>query len=71
MKNKEIKHYLNLASAIIKCAEKDIIKNNAYASDAEYFLNSDWGEMLYDTISMYRKEEDNSLNKLHKTDFSL
>jgi hypothetical protein len=71
MKNKEIKHYLNLASAIIKCAEKDIIKNNVYASDAEYFLNSDWGEMLYDTISMYRKEEDNSLNKLHKTDFSL
>lgn len=53
--NSEMMPYLNFASAILKRAYKDIVKNNIYAKDACKFLESEWGESLRDNISEIEK----------------
>ena len=61
--SKEFTPYLYLASAIIKQAFHDIDKNNSYAEEAYYFLQSDWGQYLYDTVTSFEKIQSEDLKK--------
>ena len=63
----EMLPYYNLVSAIIKRANKDIKTNNIYKNDAEWFLNSDWGDYLQSSLSEFEKtvNDDNNLKKLN------
>ena len=54
---KEMIPWINLATSIIKQAEKDVKKhpNNNIGRNAMWFLESEWGNYLYDNISMFEK----------------
>lgn len=54
---KEMIPWINLATFIIKQAEKDVKKypHTNIGKDAMWFLKSQWGEYLYDNISMFEK----------------
>lgn len=61
--NSEMIPYLNLASAILKRAYRDVAQNNKYSEDAIEFLKSEWGESLRDNISELEKIMNNDAVK--------
>ena len=63
--SKEYTSWMSLASAILKQAYKDVLKNNSYSKEASCFLDSDWGQYLFDTVSEFEKIEDIDMNKFH------
>lgn len=63
--SKEFTPWLSLASAILKQAYKDVLKNNSYSKEAMYFLDSEWGQYLFDTVSEFEKIDDIDMNRFH------
>lgn len=63
--SKEHTPYVLLASAILKQAYKDALKNNSYSDDAMNFLDSEWGKYLYDSVSSFEKINNVDMNKFH------
>ena len=63
--SKEYTPWYLLASAILKQAYRDVLKNNSYKEDALHFLDSEWGKYLYDSVSSFEKTSDTDNNKFH------
>ena len=62
--SKEYTPWLALASAILRQAYKDALKNNSYSKDAMMFLDSEWGQYLYQTVSDFEKISNEDMKKL-------
>lgn len=63
--SKEYTPWMSLASAILKQAYKDILKKGKHSEEATYFLDSEWGKYLYETVSSFGKTSDIDMNKFH------
>ena len=61
--SKEYTPWLSLASAILRQAYKDALKNNSNGEDALYFLDSKWGQYLYESVSEFEKISNHDNNK--------
>ena len=61
---KEMLPYISLAYSVVEYAKRDIYKNRGrWCSDAEWFLNSEWGRYLQDSITEFDKLINNANRK--------
>lgn len=63
--SKEYTPWMSLASAVLKQAYRDVLKKGKYEEEAMYFLDSEWGEYLYESVSSFEKTLDIDMNKFH------